>query len=160
MNKIDAVLLIAVLAICPVMAACFADADLDESGGNIETLANGGVLILNPATGIWPASEGWQLVEELPIGTMDGSGPDVFSNILSLPLAVDDEGTMFVLDGQSTEIRVFDASGSHLRTFGGEGAGPGEMRSASLAGWGPDGNLWVADPENARYSVFLPEAHS
>ncbi|MGH7573752.1 MAG: hypothetical protein ACREM1_01285 [Longimicrobiales bacterium] len=63
---------------------------------------------------------------------------------------------MFVLVGQSNEVRVFDRTGAHVHSFGRGGSGPGEMRSAALAGWGSEEELWIVDPANGRYSVFSP----
>lgn len=114
------------------------------------------MVVRNPATGTWASSEAWRLVEELRIGSLDGSGPDVFGSLLSLTLAVDRDGRMFVLDGQSNEVRVFDRTGEHVHSFGRGGSGPGEMRSAALAGWGSEEELWIVDPANGRYSVFSP----
>lgn len=136
------------------LMACSATSEQAEWAGSIETLANGGIVVLNPATGIWPDSETWRLVEEVRIGTSDGSGPDVFSSLVSLSLAVDQDGRMFVLDGQSNEVRVFDRTGAHVLSFGRAGSGPSEMRSASIAGWDPEAALWIVDPDNGRYSAF------
>jgi hypothetical protein len=137
------------------LMACSAGSD-QEWAGSIETLANGGIVVLNPATGIWPESETWRLVEELRIGSSDGSGPDVFSSLMSLSLAVDQDGRMFVLDGQANEVRIFDRTGAHVLSFGRAGSGPGEMRSATIAGWDSEGALWIVDPRNGRYSAFSP----
>jgi hypothetical protein len=138
-----------------VVAACGADGDADRAGApRIEVRAGGTVHVRNAEVGMWAEGEGWRLVEDVRIGAVDGRGPDVFGNVMSLSLAVDDEGRMFVLDGQANEVRVFDASGAHVRTFGRAGSGPGEMRGPTLAGWGPDATLWIADPANARYTVF------
>lgn len=159
MSSLRPLSLLLVSFVVASMAGC------DRTGGaepgsvaQVDTLANGAVHVTNPeGAGLWAESEEWRLVEDLRIGSMDGSGPTVFGRLLSLSFAVDDDGRMFVLDGQANEIRVFDPSGSHLRSFGRAGAGPGELGGgASLAGWGPDGNLWVTDPDNARYSVLSP----
>jgi hypothetical protein len=83
---------------------------------------------------------------------MDGDGPDLFGRITSL--AVDEAGRIYVLEGQAQEIRVFDATGSHVRTIGRKGGGPGELNQAVHMQFGPDGNLWVVDPQNNRVSVF------
>lgn len=39
------------------------------------------------------------------------------------------DGRIVVADGGSNELRVFDASGTHAATWGGEGEGPGEFTS-------------------------------
>jgi hypothetical protein len=72
-------------------------------------------------------------------------------------LEVDAMGRVFVLDGQAQEVRIFGEQGDHLKTFGRRGEGPGEFRGAAGLNLGPDGNLWVWDPGNARFSEFTPE---
>lgn len=145
--------LLPVLFACLVAGGCSTNRPEDE----VEILANGATLTRNPTVGLWSEEDRWILAEDLRIGALDGSGPDVFGDIIRLSFAIHPAGRIYVLDGQAQEVRVFDSAGVHIRTFGRGGAGPGEMGWASLAGWGTDGNLWVADPTNGRYSVFTPE---
>jgi hypothetical protein len=69
-------------------------------------------------------------------------------------LQVDAAGRIWVYDGQVEELRVFDAGGSHVRTIGRRGGGPGEFAQAVRIDLAPDGNVWVMDPSNNRISVF------
>lgn len=140
-----------------VLCACGDAAPPAADHLTVDTLESGAILVQNPDAGAWSEGEAWRLVEELRIGAVDGAGPDVFGDVHSLSFTVDEGGRLYVVDGHADEVRVFDSSGRHLRSFGGTGAGPGELRSPYLAGWGPMGNLWIADAENARYSVFTPE---
>lgn len=121
-------------------------------GGSVDTLASGQVVVTNPDFPAWSPEETWGLVEELRIGTMTGDGADLFGQIRSL--AVDDAGRLYVLEGQAQEVRVFGPDGAHIRTIGRKGGGPGEFAGALQAEIGPDGNLWVVDPQNNRLSVF------
>jgi hypothetical protein len=41
-----------------------------------------------------------------------------------------------------------------VRTVGRQGGGPGEFEDPIGLAWAADGHLWVADPANARFSVF------
>ena len=43
-------------------------------------------------------------------------------------IAMDQEGNMLLLDSQLNEVQVYGPDGTHLRTLGREGDGPGEMR--------------------------------
>lgn len=135
-------------------AGCADESGREGWGGSVSFLDNGAELIQNPAEGIWSAEETWRLTEDLRIGSVDGTGPDVFSELSSLSLAVGEDGRMFVLDGRASEVRVFDSSGAHVQNFGGPGEGPGEFANATIAGWGPDGLLWFADQRGNRYSAF------
>ncbi len=132
-------------------ASCGAPASATWAG-SIDTLATGQLVVHNPATPLWTPGERWTLTPELRIGTMDREGPDLFGQITSL--AVDGAGRIYVLEGQAQEIRVFGPDGTHIRTIGRKGGGPGEFARALRIEMGPDGRLWVADPQNNRVSVF------
>lgn len=94
--------------------------------------------------------------EEFRIGTMEESGPTSFGLIRSL--AVLDDGRFAVGDGMAEEVRLFDRQGRHLRTFGGKGAGPGELDGMQGAFVDHEGMLRVAEQGNARLSIFHPDS--
>jgi len=102
--------------------------------------------------GLWTEATAWSLEEEVRIGTVDGDPREAFGQILGL--ALDDDLNVYVLDGQSTNVRVFDREGLYLRTIGGPGAGPGEFRRPYAIAVDEDGTLWVADSGNGRYENF------
>ncbi|MDX1675503.1 MAG: hypothetical protein R3314_11970 [Longimicrobiales bacterium] len=143
--------LLSIFAVAVSVAAC-GDGSTREWAGTVDTLATGQVVVRNPATGLWPEGAAWRLTEELRIGTVAGDGPDLFGRITSL--TVDGAGRVYVLEGQAQEIRVFDGAGAHVRTFGREGGGPGELARGLRIELGPHGSVWVADPQNNRASVF------
>lgn len=64
--------------------------------------------------------------EVLRLGALEGGGPEEFSRIRDL--AMDPEGRLFVGNGGSTSVRVFDANGTFVSEFGRRGDGPSEMR--------------------------------
>jgi hypothetical protein len=97
-----------------------------------------------------------ELVPELEIGVLDGDPAFMFGQINAL--AVGPDGAMYVIDRQVPEIRVFGPDGTHRRTFGRPGEGPGELDQpdgglAVLA----DGRVLVRDPGNARIQVFAAD---
>lgn len=94
----------------------------------------------------------WRAVEEPRLGRADGGGPEVFG--MPAALEVDAYGRLYVLDAQAGQVRVFDASGRHVRSFGRQGAGPGELAQPMGMAMAGDSALWVVDPGNARFSVF------
>jgi hypothetical protein len=132
----------------PLLSACGGDRTGADAAVRVDTLADGSVHVLNPET----RGEAWQLRELWRVGALESDGPDQFGGILALE--ADGAGRVYVLDGHSSEVRVFDAGGRHLRSFGRPGAGPGELRQPSGLSVAPDGNLWVANPGNVRYEVF------
>ncbi|MGH7502651.1 MAG: 6-bladed beta-propeller [Longimicrobiales bacterium] len=120
--------------------------------GSVDTLASGQIVVHNTASPLWSAETAWQVVEELRIGSMEGSGPATFGSINTMD--VDPAGRLWILDSQAQELRVFDTTGTHVRTIGRRGGGPGEFAQAVQVRMGPDGNVWVMDPQNNRISVF------
>ncbi len=101
----------------------------------------------------WAASvaaqtTGLQLVEELRLGRVDGSGPDVFADIHDI--AVDSHGRIYVLDPGWRDVRLFDRDGRFIRQLAPEGDGPGERRHRrqflALLTWDEDRDrLWIDD---------------
>ncbi len=136
------------------VAACTADRTdrADRWDGTVDTLPNGTIEVHNPSHGIWDSSTAWRVEEETRIGMLEGSGPALFGRISALE--VDGSGRIYVFESQAQELRVFDSSGSHVRTIGREGGGPGEFKQGIGLAWSPGANLWVVDPGNVRISVF------
>ena len=139
----------AVLATLAWSAAC-AD-DFSVEAVQVDTLAGGRIVVTspdvpNPMNGELPL-----LVEELRIGSMNGTC-DAFGQAFSV--TVDDAGRIYVADFQANEIRVFDAQGECIRTFGREGEGPGEFRMLAGIAWQPPGLLWAMDALSYRLTAF------
>ena len=139
------------LVLSAALSAPACEAGPGPGGPRVDTLAGGLVRVVN--TG--PAPAPVPGTETLRLGTLD-AGPAEFGRIADLAVSPDGQ-RLYVLDSQSSEIRVFDMQGRHIRTFAREGAGPGELRSPSSLFFGPDRRLWVIDQGNARYSFFTPD---
>ena len=145
----------AVLLLLAVGACADAgDAPRPAWRGAMDTLASGVVQVTNPAAGTWDSVSAWRVLEELRIGTADGDGPDVFSDVRDL--AVDSAGRIYVLQSTAKRVVIFDDSGRFVRSFGRAGGGPGEFENPIGMQLDPAGRLWVSDPRNARYTVFDP----
>lgn len=72
----------------------------------------------------------WASVDPEPavrIGEMDGAEPYLFTWVIQAFEAAD--GSIVVADLDTRQLRVFDRAGSHVRTFGRSGDGPGEFRA-------------------------------
>jgi len=98
-----------------------------------------------------PALKTVHLTPQLVLGGAE-DGPSSFADIRWFQ--VDSRGYLYVLEGQSQEVRVFDAAGVHVRTLGRKGAGPGEFSMANGIALGPHSQLWVYDPGNSRATIF------
>ena len=64
------------------------------------------------------------------------------------------DGSVAVVDRASTEVRIFDASGRHLRSMGQRGEGPGEFTDAFILWVTAGDTLWMANTRSWSYSVF------
>lgn len=81
-------------------------------------------------------------------------GPDEFLLFRVAGAAQLSDGRIVVADGGSLEVRYFDPSGTHLRTVGGRGDGPGELSFVSGI-WRTHGDSVLAYDLNRRsMSVF------
>ncbi len=88
----------------------------------------------------------------LSIGVLEGPDELLFDGIATV--VRDTESNVIVADRGAGEIRVFDAAGNHLRSFGRRGEGPGEFQSLVGAWLLPDGSIVTADRRLQRISRF------
>jgi len=110
-------------------------------------------IVLNTATPMWRAGDAWTASEDLRIGTVAGDPELQFGQITGLDVAPD--GTVYVLDMQARELRAYDAQGNYVRTFGGPGAGPGELSPQALGVFvDPAGDLLAIDLGNQRVNRY------
>ena len=87
-----------------------------------------GIRIIENAAPEWREGTGWTVEPEpwLDMGSADGDSAFLFSRIAGIEEL--ETGEVVVADGGSSQIRVFDTAGRHLRSFGRKGEGPGEFR--------------------------------
>ncbi len=142
---------VAIAALALGASGCASEAPASGWGGTVDTLSSGQVSVYNPMGSLWSAGDEWVLGEDLRIGTLDGTGPDMFGALTDFE--VDRYGRFWLFEGQAQEIRVFDSDGRFIRTVGRKGEGPGEFNQVIGMTWGPDDHLWLVDPSNNRLSV-------
>lgn len=136
--------LLCALTLTVALTAC--DAGPPVTTPTRETLPNGAVLVRYSAL---PAIDhvGPEVTEahvDLQLGTRGGDDPNfIFGDIRGVQAASD--GTIFVLDYQAIEVRVFSPDGEFLRTIVRQGEGPGEVREANGIVLSGDSLLWVND---------------
>ena len=141
--------------VCAALAACADDGPgARPYGVSVDTLADGSVVVTNPARGVWDRApeRRWRLAEAVRVGRRTGEGPDLFGQVGGI--VEDALGRMWIVDSQANEVRVFDRAGGFVRTVGGSGEGPGEFKRIGPAFPGPDGRIWIEDVELARFEVF------
>ena len=111
-----------------------------------ETLPNGALLVRHPDLPAIDAA-GPEVTEahvDLQFGSLDADDPNLlFGDIRGIQATRD--GTIYVLDYQATEVRVFDSGGRYLRTIVRRGEGPGEITAANGIVLSGDSLLWIHD---------------
>ena len=129
----------------------------DAGGPPAPTIAidSGGVRIVtsDPA-----ASTAACTLSEAPIfrvGDDEGDEKQWFSSVRGVGRLSD--GSVAVADRTSAEVRIFAPDGSHLRSMGRHGEGPGEFQDPFVLWVLPGDTIWVGDYRPYRYVVFTAE---
>lgn len=94
-------------------------------------------------------------VPAISLGGPDATGPTQFFRIQGIH--VDPASRLWVADGQSGDLRIFDANGAHWKTRGGRGEGPGEFVQIRLLGSAPGDTVLLGDGGLDRITVFSPD---
>ncbi len=138
-----------VLTVALVLAC---DVGPDSPTWQARRTALGDTTIVHTLAGqTWSTQVEWR--EDVAIGLLDGPPQLTFGRITRL--AEDNQGGIYVLDGQAPAIRHYDRAGEFLRAVGNAGDGPGEYGPLSL-GMVVDstGILYVHDWGNQRVVRF------
>jgi hypothetical protein len=149
-----AIVFVSMLAAIDV--AC--DGSAQQTGqlsARIDTLASGAVRV-HYAGDVAQGARRIEAVAVATVGAAEGAGAAVFGRVRDIALSAD-AGTIYVLDQQHRQLRIFDRDGNHLRSFGGTGGGPREMRDPRGVRWSPAGTLWIMDYGNQRYTELAPD---
>ena len=131
-----------------ILAAAVSSCVAESAGAPAlrETLPNGALLVRYPDL---PASDtvGPEVTVaqvDLKFGSLEGDDANlIFADIRGIQAASD--GTIYVLDFQSADVRVFDPDGHYLRTIARRGEGPGEITEANGIFLSGDTLLWIHD---------------
>lgn len=134
-------------------AACESDRDAEPRPVTV-TRDSAGVHIIQNARPPEGSRLPWRIGPDptVSIGAREGEAPYLFNGAVSA--AKLSGGRIVVADGSSSELRMFDSVGTHLRTWGGEGEGPGEFWWLNhVAAW-PGDSVVAWYPDRGRVSVF------
>lgn len=136
-----------------LLAAACSGADGSSSAGDwvaqVDTI--GDTIVVHTVSG---SEWGEAFLEvDFRIGALEGADHEQFGRITGI--AVDEDERIYVFDSQAPALRLYDSSGSFLRTLGRVGSGPGEYRDGDggLAAL-TDGRIVLRDPRNGRFVVF------
>ena len=72
-------------------------------------------------------------------------------------VSVSENGQVYIVDGVNNKIKIFDADGKYLSSFGSEGSGEGEFNSPLGIDVDSSGNIYIADSGNHRVQLFNSE---
>jgi len=142
---------------CVLLLAACGDATPASTAAEPVVRDSAGITIVENIDPQWGDGEAWRLSKEpvLEIGMVEGPEAYEFARITGATRL--EENIIALLDGVTAEIRFFDADGAHLRTVGGEGAGPGELsHPTGLRRIGGD-SLVVFEQGAMRISIFDQE---
>ncbi len=119
---------IRILTILSILApaACAPDHD-DGSHPATTTHDSAGILIVENARPPTDSRLPWRIGAEpaASIGTLEGEDPYLLLYVADATRLPD--GRIVVVNAGTYELRVFDAHGTHMATWGGRGEGPGEF---------------------------------
>jgi hypothetical protein len=130
----------------------------DAAGRDALTVVrdSAGIVIVENASPDDSASNVWWRVEgpELSIGGIDAEEPYALYRVTDA-LRLND-GRIVVTSSGSSDIRYFDAAGTHLHTSGRAGGGPGEYQRPNMLLRGSADSLLVVDASTRRVSILDP----
>ena len=131
----------------------------DAAGPTASQRDSATVTIYENSGAEWTEPTAWRLSSEptLAIGAFDG--PEEYLLFQASRARRLDNGNIVIANGGTNELRFYDPNGTHVRSVGREGDGPGEFRSGEFRPMGP---LWplgsdsiaVWDSGNQRLTVF------
>ena len=117
---------------------------------------NGVTVVKNPSE---PLNPELQIIfeEELTIGVEEGDENYMFGN--QVFVNADDEGNIYVTDGDRRAVRKYDSDGNFLQSIGRPGQGPGEFQDMSEVRFNSEGNIYLSDLKTQRLSFFSREGN-
>lgn len=103
------------------------------------------------------ATQGQELAElslQVRIGDEEHRPDYIFGQVADIAFGPD--GEFYVLDFADATVKVYNKAGQHLRSFGGRGEGPGEMRSPNRILVSSQ-DVTIFDPAQRRVVVYSRE---
>ena len=141
-------------AVATCAAAACADAEDGNTGLESVVRDSAGVTIVENEQPAADTRLGWRVGAEptLSIGALEADPEYELYQVMDAAGLPD--GRIVVANAGSGELRVFDASGTHLASWGGRGEGPGEFGDLEPS----EVDLWPGDSiaalETGRISIF------
>ena len=118
-----------------------------------ETVKDGVPHVINPAT----PSEGATTLTPKEAWSVGGDDEDDVLLGVVTAIDIDNQGNVYALDMQLSQVHVFDKHGNLVRTIGREGEGPGEFRRANQMFLTPEGNVAVVQQMPGKLVLLTPD---
>jgi len=84
------------------------------------------------------------------------SQPDQYQLGDPIGILTDSLGNIYIADRATLKIKKFDTNGTFLDTIGRRGRGPGEFHDINTFELTPEGNFFIVDKGNIRYTIITP----
>lgn len=125
----------------------------DSSDGQAIARDSSGVSIIENSRSAWTPGHTWTLVDSALVDIGGGSGkPEYELDQTRGPLRLGD-GRIVLFHGGVNELRFYDATGSHLRSVGRTGSGPGEYQNVTGLWLVPGDSLVLVESFARRLSI-------
>ena len=152
-NEMSALLHVSVmpvLALFLLLGACARPAPF-EAG----TVDSSGVQIVTSDPANSDATCTFSVEPVLVIGDNEEIDNQWFSMIRGMGRLSD--GSVVAIDRASADVRIYDATGQHLRSMGERGLGPGEFTDPFNLWIAPGDTLWVGNTRPWSYTIFTAQ---
>lgn len=140
----------------PLLLTLLAGGCGDAQGGAPRALVrdSAGVRIVESAGASWEEGEAWRIAAQpaLEIGLAEGPPAYLLDQVRGARRLAD--GRVVIANSGSGELRFYGADGTHLRSVGGRGDGPGEYQDISWIDDFRGDSLLAYDARNRRVSVL------
>jgi hypothetical protein len=149
---------IALLTLLPaaVLLAALATSTSCARGTRATVRDSSGIAIVENPGSLAAGDRGWSIAAEpdLIIGTAEGDSSYQLYGVAGAHRTAD--GGIALVDAGSWQVRIYDARGAFLRSFGGRGGGPEEFGMPALGGAVHD-TLVVVDRAQHRIAMVHPD---
>jgi hypothetical protein len=127
-----------------------------EGGPPVVVRDSAGIRVVENHRAQWGEGSGWRVEAEpaISIGAVEGEEAYELSYVRSLTRLSD--GRIAVANSGSHEVRLYDATGTHVQTIGRPGRGPGEFQNLDALYPLPGDSLLVVSSFGDRFSLFSP----
>lgn len=128
----------------------------DPDRARVTRIDSAGVEIVVSSGEGWSGEDGWEVAAGPTVELGDAAGQEEDRLFRVMDAARFPDGRIVILSAGTSELKIYDAEGNHLRSIGSEGEGPGEFRQLARMDVSGD-TLHAFGLSTRRVSVFLSD---